>query len=388
MVRSIVHWSAAGLAGALVFAAPVFAQSQAIEAGGVVEAEVAESGTPASFSLRAAPGQTVQLDAIPAPTSPEGLDLLMRVYDPAGEPVGEDDDGGGGLNPRVTVVSESGGTYRVEVDVLGQGGAFTLLARESVFVPEVTTPLAVSGGKGERAVSFPTDNDALFTFAGRKGEVWSITLAAENPGEEGAADPMIELFAGDGTGRASLTTDDDSGGGLNARIVTELPEDGTYTVRVASLSNAGSARLGVEKLTLRPAPLGNLAYGTAATVDFTPDSPFLIGDTARRLVPYALYRLPTSPAPRALAGRGETIVIRAVSESLDPYLEVGLDTPLGFAVVMSNDDSEGLNARLALDPAKFSQGEAADWWSKLRIRVSAPPGSTGEITLTAEPTED
>ena len=81
--------------------------------------------------------------------------------------------------------------------------------------------------------------------------------------------------------------------------------------------------------------------------------------------------------------RTETIVIRATSDGLDPYLEVGLDTPLGFATVLSNDDTDGLNSRLALDPAKFA-GEGAEWWDKLRIRVSAPAGSTGAVELTAE----
>jgi hypothetical protein len=385
MSGSIVRWGAAALA--LGAAAPGSAQGEQLVAGGVVEGTVADSGSPATFSLRAAPGQTLQLDAIPAPRSPEGLDLLLKVYDAAGELVAQDDDGGGSLNPRVTLTSESGGLYRVDVEVLGVGGAFSVLARESVVVPEVVTALTFSGDRAERAVAFPADDDALFTFSGRRGEAWSITLVADDADAEGdqAADPMLELFPGEGTGQASLYTDDDSGGGLNSRIVAELPEDGTYTVRVSSLSSVGNARLAVAKMTLRPAPVGNLAYGTPAAVEFTADSPFVVGESARRMVPYALYRLPASPAPRALAG--ETIVIRATSEGLDPYLEVGLDTPLGFAAVLSNDDADGLNARLTLDPAKFA-GDEADWWSRLRIRVSAPVGSTGEVEVTAARAND
>lgn len=389
MSGSFVRWGALAPVLALALAAPGLAQDeQQLVAGGVVEGEVAGSGSPASFPLRTVPGQTLQLDAIPAPGAPDGIDLLMKVYDTDGELVGEDDDGGGALNPRVTVTSESGGIYRVEVDVLGEGGAFTLLARESEVVPEVTTALALSGGKAERAVAFPADQESLFTFSGRAGEVYSVTLVAEDPDGEDAADPMLELFSGEGTSGASLLSDDDSGGGLNSRLVAELPEDGTYTIRVSSLSSNGAARLAVAKMTLQPAAVGNLAYGTPATIAFDGDSPFVIGDSARRLVPYALYRLPASPGPGAMAGRDQTIVIRATSEGLDPYLEVGLDTPLGFATVLSNDDADGLNARLVLDPATFAGGEAAEWWGKLRIRVSAPAGSTGDVELTAEPTAD
>src|SRR5690606_28066253 len=111
--------------------------------------------------------------------------------------------------------------------------------------------------------------------------------------------------------------DDDSGGGLNSRIVAELPQDGVYTVRVSSLSSEGRARLAVATMTVRPAAVTSLAYGTPATLSITPDSPFIIDDPARRMAPYALYRLPASPVPRALAG--STIVLTATSDGLDPY---------------------------------------------------------------------
>lgn len=387
MSGSIVRWGAAAptlaLALALAAAGPAAAQNGMLEAGGIAEGEVGGADSPTTIELNAKPGQTLQLDAFPGTRAPDGLDLLLKVTDARGEVVAQDDDGGGSLNPRVTFTSASGGRYRVEVGVVGEaGGPFTLLARESVIVPQTLTALNVSGGKAERSVSFPADDDALFTFSGRRGEAWSITLIAEDPNGEDAADPMIELFPGEGTGRASLFTDDDSGGGLNSRIVAELPEDGTYTVRVSSLSSKGRARLGVSKMTLRSAAVGNLAYGTPATVSFTPDSPFLVGESARRMVPYALYRLPAAPAPRAMAG--ETVVIRATSEGLDPYLEVGLDTPLGFATILSNDDGDGLNSVLTVDPAKV--GSDADLWNQLRIRVSAPVGSTGDIQVSAERT--
>ncbi len=379
MSGSIVRWGAAALA--LAAGVPVSAQSGMLEVGGVAEGSVAGADSPTVIELRAAAGQTIQLDALPGPRAADGLDLVLKVTDSRGEVVGQDDDGGGGLNPRVTFTSEAGGRYRVEVGVIGEGGAFTLLARESVIVPEVTTALNVSGGAAERAVSFPEDDDALFTFSGHRGDAWSITLTAEGPEGEDAADPMLELFPGEGTAKESLLTDDDGGGGLNSRIVAELPEDGTYTVRVSSLSSKGRARLALAKMTLRPAPVGNLAYGSPATVNFTPDSPFVVGESTRRLVPYALFRLPASPAPRAMAG--ESIVIRATAQGdLDPYLEVGLDTPLGFATVLSNDDADGLNSVVTLDPGKFAADDA-DWWNKLRIRVSAPAGSTGEVEVSA-----
>ncbi len=389
MSQSIVRWGAAGAVFGLALAsAPALAQGATLQVGGLVDGEVAGAGMPAEVSLRAAPGQTIQLDAIPAPRTTEGLDLTLKVYDSSDTLVGEDDDGGGSLSPRLTLTSEAGGVYRVEVDALGEGGKFTLLARESVVEPEVVTPLALSGGRAERTINFPDDDDALFSFSGRRGEAYSITLTAEDSDSDDAADPMLELFSGEGTANASLQSDDDSGGGLNSRLVAELPADGTYTIRTSNLASKGRARLGVAKMSQQAAPVGNLGYGAPETVHFTPESPFVTGDNARRLVPYALYRLPATPSPQAMAGRGQAIVIRATADGLDPYLEVGLDTPLGFATLLSNDDADSLNSRITLDPARFGAGDAAGLWDKVRIRVSAPAGATGDVELVAEQSAD
>jgi hypothetical protein len=385
MAGSFNRWGAAGLVVALGAAGSAFGQGAVLEPGAFVGGEVAQAGEPATLSLRLRPGQTVQLDALPAPRGPDGLDLLMKVYDPGGELVGEDDDGGGALNPRLTVTSAAGGLYRVAVDVLGDGGPFTLLARESVFVPEVVTELALADGRAERAVAFPADDDALFAFSGRRGEVYAITLVAEDPDGDERSDPMLEVFQGSGTAGEALFQDDDGGGELNARVVAELPESGPFTVRVSSLSSTGRARLAVAKMTPRTATLGQLAYGTAATVGFDADSPFVVDNGDRRLAPYALFRLPAVPGPAALAGRGQVIVLRADSEGLDPWLEVGIETPFGFTPVLSNDDTDGLNAQITLDPEVFDGADAASWWDKLRVRVTAPPNSVGEIRVSAEP---
>ena len=108
MAGSITRWGAAGMALALASAAPALGQGGELQAGAFRDGEVSGAGEPATLSLRVRPGQSVQLDALPAPRGPDGLDLLMKVYDADGELVGEDDDGGGALNPRLTLTSEAG----------------------------------------------------------------------------------------------------------------------------------------------------------------------------------------------------------------------------------------------------------------------------------------
>jgi hypothetical protein len=63
-----------------------------------------------------------------------------------------------------------------------------------------------------------------------------------------ALDPY--LYVDDATGK-QLAEDDDSGGGLNARIVLRAEQDGTYRIRATSF-NAGG---GTFTLTVREQPM-------------------------------------------------------------------------------------------------------------------------------------
>ena len=264
MNKAQARWlaGAAALAvGAIGSQAP--AQEGALRPGGVAEGTVESADEPATVSLRVAPGQAVQLDAIPGTAAASGLDLLLKVYDPGGALVGQDDDGSGSLNPRYSLYSPAGGVYRVEVGALGGGGPFTLLARESTFRPQVPRTLDFSGGSAIRAVEFPADDKALYAFTARKGEIVAVALTADAGAE---VDPALELFQGEAAAGTALAQDDDSGGGLNARAVAPIPEDGTYTVRVALVSGAGPATLAITRMTARAAPLGTLTPGRAASV--------------------------------------------------------------------------------------------------------------------------
>jgi hypothetical protein len=63
---------------------------------------------------------------------------------------------------------------------------------------------------------------------------------------------------------------------------------------------------------------------------------------------------------------------------VDSYLELGFETPLGFASVMDDDDGgEGLNARIAIDLSPVTDG---DWLERLRLRASSI-GSGGEFEV-------
>lgn len=78
--------------------------------------------------------------------------------------------------------------------------------------------------------------DGLFAFWGTEGEV--ITVAMNR--NDGDLDPFIELLAGDR--ESVLASDDDSGGGQNARIDRfEIPSTGIYYIRATRFSGQASA---------------------------------------------------------------------------------------------------------------------------------------------------
>jgi hypothetical protein len=362
-----------------------------LEVGRFAEGEIGASGGSASVTLRVQAGEPVQLDAIPGSSAASNLDLQMTVLDSSGEQVAADDDSGGSLNPRVSFVSEAGGLYRVQLSALGGGGPFTLLARKGAVRPRVRVdPLPLTDGEAVTPVTFGGDNQALFWFDGRSGEILNLTLTALPTDDEegGVADPFLELFAGEGTEGYALFQDDDSGGNLGSRIVADIKEDQRYTVRVSSLSGTGRATLRIARMTVVQPPVIALAAGQPATVSFDSDSPIVIDNSDRRLAPYALYRLATTETPLSLAQRRQAMVIRARSSELDPYLEVGFNSPFGFMTVQSNDDDVDLNARIAIDPSTIpdlaNREDLSTWWNLLRIRVSAPQGSTGQIEVSAE----
>ena len=68
------------------------------------------------------------------------VDSYLRLYDSSGKLVREDDDGGGGLNARITFKAEETGTFRIHAThyAAKQTGAFKLTIRREDGKPQVT----------------------------------------------------------------------------------------------------------------------------------------------------------------------------------------------------------------------------------------------------------
>lgn len=94
-----------------------------------------------------------------------------------------------------------------------------------------------------------------YSFEGSAGDVVVIRLESDD------FDPLIELLNSSGD---EIDSDDDSGGSLNAELIFTVPSNGSYTIRVTSISSSPS---GSFVLRLRELEVQTIAFDTPITVE-------------------------------------------------------------------------------------------------------------------------
>jgi len=149
----------------------------------------------------ATPQPTVQVAAQPSDTPAEGASPESVTPTGAGTP--------GEAAPAGTAQP----TAYVPVEV---GDAYD--GHDTVLVSEIVPGRSITD-KVEKA--FDAHN---YRFVGKAGQV--VTIRVDGVG---STDPRVALFSSNGT---LLVENDDSAGGVNARVEATLPADDTYTIRV------------------------------------------------------------------------------------------------------------------------------------------------------------
>ena len=227
-----------------------------------------------------------------------------------------------------------------------------------------------------------------YRFQGQAGQRIQITQSADD------FDSMVEIGKMDGCSFVSMGSNDDGAGpedGLNSRLVARLPETGTYVIRARSLGDTGVGKFNLTLTALpalpsAPAPIaltlgqqveGELTANDAVIEEEAPEAMWgdgLDGEMGTSIIessrPYRLYSFSGTA--------GQEVLLSLDSEEFDAFLEAGVDSPLGFAVMSSNDDGggeeDGLNSRLRVT---FKTA------GTILIRVSPLSSDTGHYTLIA-----
>jgi len=220
-----------------------------------------------SYGFTLSSAQTVQIDL-----TSTAFDAYLRVLDSNGVVVAADDDSGGGSNSRIRR-SFAAGTYRIEASSYSTGstGAFTLVVQVvTVTVTQITVGQTVNG-----TLSATSGRSA--GCAGCYADLYQFTVSSAQPLvvslNSTAFDAYLRVLD---AGGATVATDDDSGGGTNARISRTFAagtyrveatsyssaKAGAYTLLVATLSASAPAPVSITSLS----PSSAQAYGAAFTL--------------------------------------------------------------------------------------------------------------------------
>ena len=355
----------------------------------------AYDGEPVLFSVSVPAGDTVRVDVI----ANGELDPVLRIYNAAtGDLIVENDDGGDGLNSRGMVTASEDMRLRIEVNAFSAGDSADVVAEpaDSGFVSAQTFDLRLTtldyDVQATRNVTWNAEENGqifggeenLFTITGEEGLLLEVAMVADTDiGNE--LDPYLALR--DASGQ-TVAENDDGGNDLNSLLRFVMTSDETYTIVATGLGDSVGGytlRVGPRREPMVQAPLQVVAIGDTATGRV--GAGYENGDLDPASI---IYELSDSALDAIRAGGAGEITVRMTkaegedsdfANGLDPYLELGFETPLGFAVVKADDDSAGdLNAMIPVDLTTIAG--STELLDALRIRVSGLSNSAGDYILT------
>ena len=188
------------------------------------------------------------------------FDGVLELYDPSGELIASDDDGGSGVNPRLTLITlPVSGEYRLVLATFDpvETGAYTL----TLSTGDDDARIIAMNSSAEQTLE--AGGVAAFIFEASAGEVISVAVQSD-------FDPLLELRSASG---AVIAQDDDSGGDLQPALnAITLPENGEYVVLVTGYDvsdegpftltlNAGASVAGPQDVDAEPIAYGDIISG-------------------------------------------------------------------------------------------------------------------------------
>jgi hypothetical protein len=228
-----------------------------------------------AYNFECTAGQQLQMDLL------SDWDNYAIVFDPVGNIVARDDDGGEGLNARIVHACTTTGTYRLMVTTYSASsstGAYTLRvqglgtptpiqAQPQPIAQPVPQPIPTAAPAVMPSNPIPAPGQTGLTAIGQVlrgrletgdqtmadgtfADIWQFqgsavqTITIDVRSDE--FDTYMQLLDANGN---KLGEDDDSGGNLNSRLTFTLPATGMYQIVV---NNSGqSKRMGLYTVSIR-----------------------------------------------------------------------------------------------------------------------------------------
>jgi hypothetical protein len=281
-----------------------------------------------------------------------------------------DDDGGGGTDARIVWAAPAGGTVLIRANSLmaGEVGDYQLtLEPAPATVARDPEPIRMGATvRGSLGLTDPTDEDGAhyhpYLVHAAAGDWVLVTMRSED------FDAYLHLGRRTAEGFESLASDDDSGGGTDARLRWMAEEAGEYLVLASSW---GAASTGAYTLTVEagtpPTPITEdeaRALRPGEVVEAAIDGSDPLHEDGRH---YHIYRFD--------AGRGDAFVVTLRSADFDAFLVLGWVHEGRFLELATDDDGAGgTDARL--------EWTAPGAGTYLVRATSLHPGRTGAYSLT------
>jgi hypothetical protein len=201
-----------------------------------------DSSSYQTWQFQGTAGQIVQIDVMSG-----AFDAYAILRDPQDSVIARDDDDGGGTNARLIVTLPATGVYQILANSYQRGryGPYSVRLRSlgtasdsipagGVLPGTVGQILRGQTVSGRLTSTDPRLSDSsvyqAWTYVGHAGETLTVAVTS--------TDFDAYAIIQDGNG-LRLASDDDSGGGTNARIVYTLPYTGAYRI-VANTYKRGS----------------------------------------------------------------------------------------------------------------------------------------------------
>jgi hypothetical protein len=190
------------------------------------------------FAIELIEGRPYRFNLIGAgPGASEDLaDPYLTLYDANGNQVAADDDGGAGLNSYLSFASPTGGPYFAAVSSFGASGTggYTLSVSDTDVPGNVYTDENLDAADDGRAsrIEMPGDLD-YYRVTLEAGARYVIDVRGD--GEHPLADPFLTIMDSQ---NERVTSDDDGGDGLDARLRFTPAQPGEYYIQASGLGGS------------------------------------------------------------------------------------------------------------------------------------------------------
>ena len=171
------------------------------------------------WAIEGKSGQIVKIEGLAEP-----FDIALDLYNPQGDPISTNDDGGGGHNALITALLKESGRYLLRVHAFGDGGSGAYRIQRK---PDPVRPVKI-GGRAEGVVG--TGSSDIWSFEGKAGQTVILSVRSRD------FDTHAIVFGPDAI---EITNDDNGRDDTDSLVSVRLPLTGVYTIWVSSRNGGG-----------------------------------------------------------------------------------------------------------------------------------------------------